>query len=120
VLTYRGRAPAAEPAVVVLLAGAAQLPRAAVDRILTHGPDCGLYVIWLGRSRSTLPGACGALVELDPATATPTLTLARSGETISGLGADFTSIEAAQAPGPRPPSRPGVQAAGPAAPVPRP
>jgi len=97
VLTYRERALDAEPAVVVLLDGAAQLPRAAVDRILTHGPDCGLYVIWLGRSRSTLPGACGALVELDPATATPTLTLARSGETISGLGADFTSIEAAQA-----------------------
>jgi DNA segregation ATPase FtsK/SpoIIIE, S-DNA-T family len=90
--SYGERVLDAEPAVVVVLDGAAELPRAAVDRVLTHGPACGLYVIWLGRSRAALPGACGAFVELDPATGTPAVTLAGSEETLHGFGADLSSL----------------------------
>jgi len=90
--SYGERVLDAEPAVVVLLDGSAELPRAAVDRILTHGPACGLHVIWLGRSRAALPGACGAFVELDSATGAPTLTLAGSEETLHGFGADLSSL----------------------------
>ncbi|HSR23312.1 MAG TPA: FtsK/SpoIIIE domain-containing protein, partial [Candidatus Eisenbacteria bacterium] len=94
--TYGERALDADPALVVLLDGAAELPRAAVDHVLTHGRRCGVHVIWLGRSRSALPGACGAIVELDAADGTPSLTMAGSGETLAGLGADLCSLPVAE------------------------
>jgi S-DNA-T family DNA segregation ATPase FtsK/SpoIIIE len=80
--------------VVVFLDGRAELPRGATATLLEQGPGVGVHAIWLGGTRRSLPGECGAVVEV-PAGGRPVLTLPGSGETVTAGGVDGVSVEVA-------------------------
>ena len=85
----RGQNGSTEPAVVVLLHESAGLSRGMVVGLLAEGPRRGVHAIWLGASMRGLPGACGAVVELDSGTGGLELTLPTTGERSRCLAADL-------------------------------
>ena len=82
------------PSVVVFLDERAELPRGVTDALLEQGPGVGLHAIWLGGTRRSLPGECGAVVEV-AAGGRAVLTLPDSGETVTAGGIDGVSVEVA-------------------------
>jgi DNA segregation ATPase FtsK/SpoIIIE, S-DNA-T family len=91
----RGQNGSTEPAVVALLHESAGLSRGMVVGLLAEGPRRGVHAIWLGTSIRGLPGACGAVVEMDPATGGLELTLPTTGERSRCLAADLAPLPVA-------------------------
>ncbi|HEY7200808.1 MAG TPA: FtsK/SpoIIIE domain-containing protein [Candidatus Dormibacteraeota bacterium] len=84
--------------VVVFLHERAELPRGATAQLLQQGPGVGIHAIWLGGDRQSLPGECGAVVDLQPAgTAAASLILPGAGASVPARGVDGASVHVADA-----------------------
>lgn len=81
--------------VVALLDADAELPRDAVDRLLTEGPEHDLHVVWLGKSPHELPSACGAVVDLDPASGAPSVVVMGEARSLPALAPDLAPLDVA-------------------------
>lgn len=72
------------PAVLVLLHGDVEVPRAAVTSLLEDGPGVGVYVLWIGSTVETLPGESGAIAALLSDPPGLTVTHPKTGDRIEG------------------------------------
>ncbi|MBO0745286.1 MAG: hypothetical protein J2P43_09725, partial [Candidatus Dormibacteraeota bacterium] len=81
--------------VVALLDADAELPRDAVDRLLTEGPQHDIHVIWLGKSLNELPSACGAVVDLDLYSSAPSILVVGEARALPALASDQAPIDVA-------------------------
>ena len=81
--------------VVALLDADAELPRDAVDRLLTEGPKHDIHVVWLGKSLNELPSACGAVVDLDPYTGAPSVLVMGEARALPALAPDLAPLDVA-------------------------
>ncbi|MDR0358799.1 MAG: cell division-like protein, partial [bacterium] len=93
---YGAQAASFGPSVLVVLDGEAELPRAEVDRLLTEGPRLGVHVLWLGSTAQSLPGECGAVVEVDERTGAPRIMLPNQATTIQGFASDLAGERVVQ------------------------
>lgn len=75
--------------VVALLDADAELPRDAVDRLLTEGPAYEIHVVWLGKSLNELPSACGAVIDLDPYSSAPSVLVMGEARALPALAPDL-------------------------------
>lgn len=57
--------PPTVPAVLLVVEDSAPVDRGRLTRLLEHGPDAGIHVIWSAPHVEQLPGACRSFVELD-------------------------------------------------------
>jgi S-DNA-T family DNA segregation ATPase FtsK/SpoIIIE len=77
--------------VVAFVHEGVELPRGTASVLLERGPAVGVHVIWLSAVAQDLPGACGAVVELQQGAGLPVLTFPASGATLQGGGAEGVS-----------------------------
>jgi S-DNA-T family DNA segregation ATPase FtsK/SpoIIIE len=82
------------PTIVAFLDERAELPRGAAAVLLERGPAVGVHVIWLGDSRQSLPGECGAVVDLR-AGDRGVLAFPARGESLAPGGIDGVALEIA-------------------------
>ncbi len=75
--------------VVALLDADAELPRDAVDRLLTEGPAHEIHVVWLGKSLHELPSACGAVIDLEPYSSAPSVLVMGEARALPALAPDL-------------------------------
>ncbi|MBO0702519.1 MAG: FHA domain-containing protein, partial [Candidatus Dormibacteraeota bacterium] len=92
---YGGARTTAGASVVALLDADAELPRDAVDRLLTEGPEHDIHVVWLGKSRHELPSACGAVVDLDPYSGAPSIMVMGEARALPALAPDLAPLAVA-------------------------
>lgn len=112
-LEVRRSARTTSPDVVVFVDERAKLPRRLLSPLLREGPSHGIHLAWRGNRQEDLPGECAGILEIHEHDAV-SLTLAASGETISGafegIGSDrarriATAIAPVRDAAPRSPAR---------------
>jgi len=81
------------PAVLAVIDHAAGIPAPIVTDVLERGPAVGVYVVWLGDTRTSLPGETAAIVDLADRTAS--VTTVAGGASVTGAMRDRCPLESA-------------------------
>ena len=93
--SHSGAPESASPVIVVALDEAAGLSRSDVSELMAGGPSHGVYTIWTGSRVHDLPGACRALVDLEPGSFEARVIRPDLGEEDRGFCADQVQADVA-------------------------
>ncbi|HZC31109.1 MAG TPA: FtsK/SpoIIIE domain-containing protein, partial [Gaiellaceae bacterium] len=84
------------PSLLLVLDEAVAPERPLVEELMAGAAQGGVAVVWLGGERRDLPGACGAIVELERGSSRLSVTDTRTGTTTAGVSADALAPDLAE------------------------